>query len=87
VFIVPDLLKSGKSCISPITSGMTILKYTDLPTDFSFWDKLSYDLLEKCSEMDVLMVDGWYHSTGVLSEIEHAKKLNIKINYIKISLL
>jgi len=76
------LLKDGISCISPVTSGVTILQHAELPSDFNFWCKLSFDLLILCNEMHVLMVDGWEGSLGVQEEIKFAQEHNIKITYI-----
>jgi hypothetical protein len=77
------LLKLNLSCVSPITTGTGILKYASLPTDFDFWQNLSYDLLGICGTMHVLKLDGWRDSVGVTKEIEHAKNGIIDIEYIE----
>lgn len=79
-----NLLKEGRSNISPLTLGTTILQHCDLPSDFEFWNKLSYDLLELCEEIHVLKLDGWRESIGVMGEIDFATKKNKKIKYINI---
>lgn len=76
------LLKQGVMCVSPVAYGTTILSYADLPSDFSFWDKISFALLEKCIEIHVLTIDGWKQSRGVKAEIGKAKELGIPITYI-----
>ncbi len=77
------LLIDKQPSISPITVGTTILKYTDLPSDFEFWQQFSYDLLSVCTEIHILMLDGWRESIGVQAEIAYAEEHNITITYIK----
>lgn len=79
-----DLLVNKKSCISPITVGTGILSEVSLPTDFEFWQNLSYDLLDICSEMHVLMIDGWKESIGVQAEIKRAILNKIPVKYFNI---
>jgi len=74
-----ELLKNGTSCLTPITAGTCILEHTKLPSDFEFWKKMSFDMLEVCNEMHVIMLEGWNESTGVAAEIEFAKSRNIPI--------
>ncbi len=78
------LMINKQPSISPITVGTTILKYSDLPSDFAFWKQFSYDLLAVCTEIHVLKLDGWRDSVGVLAEIEFAIEHNIKITWIEI---
>lgn len=78
------LLTEGISCISPITTGTGILTQVKLPTDFAFWSKLSYDLLDVCTELHILMLPGWEKSIGVDGEVHHAAARQMKITYIKI---
>ncbi len=77
------LLINKQPSISPITVGTTILKYANLPSDFEFWKQFSLDLLAVCTEIHVLMLDGWRESIGVLAEIEFAIENNIKLTYIE----
>lgn len=77
-----DLLVKRISCVSPITLGTGIMSEAKLPTDFEFWQHLSYDLLELCKTMHVLKLDGWDESIGVLAEIKFALENNIEIVYI-----
>lgn len=51
--------------------------------DFNFWQHISYEMLNVCNEMHVLMLDGWEESIGVIGEINHAKMKNIPIHYIE----
>ncbi len=78
------LLINKQPSISPITVGTTILKYSDLPSDFAFWKQFSLDLLSVCTEIHVLTLDGWEESIGVHAEIKYAEEHNITITYIKL---
>lgn len=76
------LLNMGMMCISPIVFGAKILDHVFLPGDFSFWDKISFALLERSTEMHVLTTQGWEESRGVKAEIERATELGIPIKYV-----
>ena len=78
------LLKNGQSCVSALTVGVSILQHTNLPTDFSFCKKLSFDLIDVCDEIHVLMLDGWDNSIGVDGEVNYGIKKGIKIKHINI---
>jgi len=77
------LLRQRISCVSPITTGTGILTNATLPTDFEFWQYLSYDLLSICSKIHVLKLDGWNESIGVTGEINFAIQQLIDIEYIE----
>ena len=76
------LLKDGQMCVSPVMFGKTILNHVDLPGDFSFWDKISFDLLEKSDIVHVLTIPGWEKSRGVSAEIERAKLIGLPVVYV-----
>jgi hypothetical protein len=78
------LLKQGFKCMSPVMFGSTILLHSELPIDFSFWDKLSFSYLAKCDVLHVLTINGWDKSRGVKAEMEYAKKNDMPIIYIDI---
>ena len=79
-----ELLK-GYSIICPLTMGHQFIKLCLLPNDSDWWLLWCYNLLITCNEMDVLMIDGWDESYGVIKEIDFAEKNGIKINYIPVS--
>jgi hypothetical protein len=76
------LLKQGQMCVSPVMLGTAILEHVDLPGDFSFWDKISFELLEKSTVIYVLMLEGWDKSRGVKAEIERARHLGKSVLFI-----
>jgi hypothetical protein len=78
------LLRNGIWNLTPVTHGTTIFKYTTLPSDFQFWKDISYQMIKVCTEVHVLMLEGWQESEGVQGEIKFAKKYNIPIIYITV---
>jgi len=80
-----QLLREGIMCTSPVVFGVTILKYTDLPGNFAFWDKLSFTTLAASDVLHVLMLPGWDESRGVSEEIKFALERKIPIKYFDVS--
>lgn len=80
---VAELVANGMVVMSPIVYGHTLLNYKEIPGDWEFWKNFCETFLYKCDEMFVYKLDGWDKSTGVLTEIELAKSVNMKITYIE----
>lgn len=76
------LLKDNKHVICPMTLGLSLTRYTELPYDPSWWVSWALDLLSRCDEIHVLCYDNWEESPGVRAEINFAKSKNIPITYI-----
>jgi hypothetical protein len=81
---VNEMLLSGVTVISPVVYGHNIVMMCGSPSDWAFWEKACCDIMDKCSEVYVLMVDGWDKSTGIKGEIEYAAKLGLRVKYITI---
>lgn len=79
-----ELIASGLVVISPIFYGHNLLNYKEMPGDWKFWQNFCETFLVKSDELWVYKIEGWDLSTGLLSEIELAKKLNIPIRYIEL---
>jgi Domain of unknown function (DUF1937) len=75
------LMKQGLHVISPISHSHPIALAGGLPTDWQFWEAYDRAILETCSKLIVLKLDGWEESVGVQAEIRIAKKLGIPIEY------
>jgi hypothetical protein len=73
--------ESGLHVFSPIAHGYPIAKY-GLPTDWGYWEDACKVMISRCQRFVVVMLDGWDKSTGVLAEIEYAKKMGLNIEYI-----
>ncbi len=52
------------------------------PHSWSFWEKPSIGMLDKCDVMMILMLDGWRDSVGVTAETEHAIATRKQILYV-----
>lgn len=79
---VAELTSQGKIVFSPIVYGHTLLQFKEMPTDWEFWNHFCISFLDKCEEVHVLKLHGWYESTGVQAEIFHAENNQVPIKYI-----
>lgn len=80
-----QLLREGIMCTSPVVFGVTVLKFTDLPSNFAFWDKLSFTTLALSNELHVLMLPGFDESRGVGEEIKFAQERKIPIKFFEVT--
>lgn len=77
------LFKQGINIYSPITHHHTIQRYgrIDMPT--KKWMQYDLAFLQHCDDMYVLMLDDWSISTGVLAELDYAKKKEIPLIFLE----
>ena len=75
------LMSQGLHIFSPISHSHPIAEAGALPTTWDFWEKYDREILKCCSQVIVLMLDGWKESKGVRAEIEIAESLGIGISY------
>ena len=82
-FCIADaaLMKRDIMTVSPLLKCL-ILGYSDLPSDWNYWQDYSINLLALCDYMIVLRIPGWKESSGVQGEIEMAKSLIIPVYYV-----
>lgn len=80
--IAANLCSKGHVAFSPITYGHTLVAFTEMPTDWPFWQNFCLGFLEVADELHVYKMEGWNHSRGVAEEIEFAIKNGIEIKYI-----
>jgi hypothetical protein len=78
-----NIMKEGKHLYSPIAHCHEIAKY-GLPTDWGFWEQYDTEMIKRCDELWVLMLDGWTDSVGVRSEISIAESFGIPVTYIDV---
>lgn len=79
------LLECGVVTLSPAQIGHDLLKHPNaknLSSNFKYWSKFSIDILSKCKDMIVLLLDGHAESTGMAAEYEFAVKHGINIVYV-----
>ena len=75
-----ELMRLGYFTVSPLLKHAT-LPYADLPGSWEYWKEYSEVLLSRCSEMIIIMIDGWPTSNGVLGEMALCAKYGIPIRY------
>jgi nucleoside 2-deoxyribosyltransferase len=75
------LLLAGQPVFSPIAHSHPLVEY-GLPADWSFWQRYDRELLERCDEVVVLMLDGWEESVGVREEIRLARAMGKPVRYL-----
>lgn len=77
------LANEGFIVYSPIVHWHMPAVLQNMPRDFSFWDTMSYAMLDKASECRVLKLEGWEQSFGVMREISHANLRGIPVTYME----
>jgi hypothetical protein len=80
--ITTNLLRTGLAVFSPIVYGRSMEGI--IGTDYLSWKLLNDAMLEVCTSMLVLKLDGWDISKGVRYEIEKATARKLPINYLPI---
>jgi hypothetical protein len=75
------LLLAGQPVFSPIAYSHPLVDH-GLPGDWSFWQRYDRELLARCDEVVVLMLDGWQDSVGVREEIRIARELGKPVRYL-----
>jgi hypothetical protein len=87
------LMKLGYNVISPITHchSLTKVEGFDLPGTWEFWQKIDYQLIDKCDEIFVLIPEEGMekvdNSTGVQAEMKYAKETNKTVTMVDIQVL
>lgn len=80
------LMRSGWSVTSPLSMGHAIwTAYSNLETGFAAWREPCLRMLEMSDALVVLLLDGIRESAGVAAEIDHARKLGIPLNQVKLA--
>lgn len=82
------ILDQRCSIFSPISHGHMInLKVSKEDSGFDkrgYWMDMDFKILRNCSNMFVLMMEGWEQSKGILEEIKFCKANNIEISFINV---
>jgi Domain of unknown function (DUF1937) len=78
------LIRQGKVVFSPVSHGHAICGY-DVPSDWTFWQRLDRHFLDMCDEVVVVMLDGWLESVGVQAEIAIARELDKPITFLRVN--
>ncbi len=82
-----ELLKKGEAVYSPIVHCHEMNVKYNMPKDYTFWQKLDRSVISKSDSLIVLMMEGsnggWKESEGMSDEIQYAKELGLKIEYLE----
>jgi len=76
---IADLMNDGFQAYSPVVFGHAINEISTIPTDYPFWKEHCTGFMKMCTQVHVLMIDGWVESTGVQDEIKIAEDLGIPV--------
>lgn len=74
-----DLIREGKTVVSPIVHNHVLAFRHELPHDFKFWQNYCQTLLAVCNKMHILTLSGWEDSVGVQGEIKIALEMEMPI--------
>ena len=76
------LINKGQHVYCPIVQFHEVALNYNLPGDFIFWQKLNFDMIDRCDEVVVLTLDGWQDSIGVNGEIDYAERNHKPVTYM-----
>ena len=77
--VAGELIGLGWRVFSPITYTHPFANDYEPPDG---WYAFDLDFLARCDVLVVLMLPGWWDSTGVRMEIDYAQDKGMKIHYI-----
>ena len=83
------LMCLGQNIFSPISHSHPIVEsmicrnnMNDKLYTWQYWKQYDFEMMRMCDGMYVLMLDGWKESVGVKAEIEYAKELELRVEYL-----
>lgn len=77
-----SLMRQGHHIYSPIAATHPLAAAHDLPGDWQYWQCFDCNMINRCDEVFVLMLDGWQDSVGVQAEIQYATTCGKPVEYI-----
>jgi len=79
-----ELMSQGHNIFCPIAHSHPI-EMTGKVTEWShgFWLKQDFAVLERCDELWIYKMPGWYESYGIGKEMDFADENNIPIKYLE----
>ena len=75
------LMGEGHFVISPISMCHLIARQIGLPTEFDYWRKFDFKLIDVCDCIVVLCLERWVESRGVMAEVNYAFSVEKPIHY------
>lgn len=77
-----ELTNQGLLIYSPIVHSHPMAVDYKLPTDFNFWQKYNFGMIDHCNAIAVLTIDGWRESKGIKGEMQYAMSTGKDIFYV-----
>ena len=80
--IAGDLLAWGHLVYVPIAHSHPIAYYSEgTDTSWETWERLDAEMIARCDEVWVAMLDGWQQSVGIAAELSIARDRGMPIRY------
>jgi hypothetical protein len=76
---VVHLMKQKEVVFSPIVHCHEIAKIADLPKDVDFWWEYNKGMIDVCTKVFYLRIEGWTQSKGLIREIDYAYEIGKKV--------
>lgn len=76
------LIRNGTPVFCPIAHSYPIAQY-DLPTDWTFWERVDRLQMQSCTEVVVVKLDGWEQSRGIAAEVQIAEEMGLPVRYVE----
>src|SRR5574343_1954935 len=80
--VASELMERGEAVFCPIAPSHAIHVRRALPETYEFWMAMDLPILQHCSKVKVLMLDGWQTSKGVTREIQAAQAMGIPVEFL-----
>jgi hypothetical protein len=81
--VAAKLMRDGMHLYSPIAHTHPIALKGDLPLGWEYWEQYDRKILEACTDLWVVTIDGWKESKGIAAEITIAGEMGLPIKYIE----
>ena len=77
------LIRANRPAFSPIVYGYFFEHFCGANANFESWMEFNDEVLKRCDQMHILMLEGWDVSRGILHETDVAKQNGLPITYIE----
>ena len=76
------MISTGDCVYSPIAHGHAVYEsHQELPLNWEFWRGQCFPVLDACSSMAVLMLEGYENSVGINAEVDYIKGQGKEVIY------
>ena len=82
-YLTAYLTKQGHVIYSPIVHFHSVAEQFSMPTDFDFWQRINFAMIDRADALWVHCQMNWVNSKGVAAEIEYAKSLGLPVSGIR----